>query len=75
MPRTDHAEMARDHLARADVWANRDNVDAETRARVVGFNLEIAKVHASLAIAQSTDTVASVLEDRIIPALERALAR
>jgi hypothetical protein len=76
MPRhIDHAAEARAYLDNADSYANRDGMSAEARESLVTHNLRMAEVHASLAIAQSMDTVASVLEDRVLPSLETMLAR
>lgn len=55
MQQNDHGELAEQELARADEWANRDNVDRETRAHMVDYFLRVAAIHATLAVAQELE--------------------
>lgn len=51
----DHAATARDHIRKADDWANRDNVDPDYRPVVVDYHLRLAQIHATLAVSQRID--------------------
>jgi len=50
----DHAQTALAHVDRADDWANRE-ADRELRNRVVDYNLRLAQIHATLAVAQQVN--------------------
>lgn len=65
----DHDELAEQNLSRADEWANRDNVDRETREHMVDYYLRVSAVHAQLATAQHLAAIADILETKVYPAI------
>jgi len=51
-----HGDVALEHIARADDWANRDSVrDPAFREKTVNYNLQLALIHAVLAVAQQVN--------------------
>jgi len=49
---TNYQELAESELDRADVWANKDNVEADFRKRMVDHAMERAMIYALLSISQ-----------------------
>lgn len=58
-----HFETAKAHIARADDWANRDRVDPEFRPVIVDYNLRLAQIHATLAVAERLDALIGLVFD------------
>lgn len=56
-----NAAVAETRLRLADEWANRDRVDPEYRPVVVEYNLRLAQIHATLAVAEATERVHEML--------------
>lgn len=54
----DHATKALELVDKADQWANRDNIrDPELRAHMIDYNLRLAQIHATLAVAQQVSAL------------------
>lgn len=60
---TDHFEQAARYAERAEDYANRDSVRREDREAMVSYNVRMAQVHATIAVAQRLDTMIGLVFD------------
>lgn len=62
----DHFEQAAKHADSAETYANRDGISAEHREQLVSYNVRMAQVHATIAVAQRLDAILGHFEDRTV---------
>lgn len=61
---TDHFEQAADYAGKAEHYANADSIrDHGVRESMVSFNVHMAQVHATIAVAQRLDAIIGLVFD------------